>query len=38
MIKNKLKNLLSDLKKVQTVLVLDYKKRNVLRSSIQVLN
>ena len=40
MIKNKLKELLSDLKKfkVQTILVLDYKKEMIVKSSIQILN
>ena len=39
-IKNKLKELLSELKKfkVQTVLVLNYKKRNDRKSSMRVLN
>ena len=40
MIKNKLKELLSELKKfkVQTILVLKYEKRMIVKSSIQVLN
>ena len=40
MIKNKLKELLSELKKfkVQTILVLEYEKRMIIKSSIQVLN
>ena len=40
MTKNKLKELLSGLKKfkVQTVLVLDSKKKMIIKSSIQVLN
>ena len=40
MIKNKLKELLSELKKfkVQTILVLEYEKRMIVKSSIQVLN
>ena len=40
MIKEKLKELLGELKKfqVQTILVLDYKEKMILKSSIQVLN
>ena len=39
-IKKKLKEMLSELKKfkVQTILVLDYKKKKTVKSSIQVLN
>ena len=40
MIKNKLREFLSELKKfkVQTMLVLEFKKRMIVKSSIQVLN
>ena len=39
-IKNKLRKFLSELKKfkVQSILVLEYKKRKIIKSSIQVLN
>ena len=40
MLKNKLKELLSELKKfeVQVIIVLDYKKRNYRKTSFQVPN
>ena len=40
MVKNKFKRLLSDLKKfkVQAILVWDYKKKKIIKSSVQVLN
>ena len=39
MIKNKVKELLSELKKpkVQTVLILDYKKKIIVKTSIQAM-